>query len=279
MRANRGIGRIMLSRSRRCKLCSPGRRRCQRSAIKLAVWVAASLMVCTSLARAADTDLALVMAIDVSGSIDADEYRLQHEGIARAFETPAVLAAISGGPHRAIDATVIEWSDRDKQVTIVPWMRIFDRASAAALATRVRAAQRTSDGLTAIGDALLAAAAAFKTLDDHPARRTIDLSGDGIANIGPPPAAVRDALVAQGITINGLAILKNEPWVSSYYDQNVVGGRGAFLLDVRDYESFAQAMQEKLVNEIAGRSLRLKRFGQAPGAFEPRSAKCFAQMQ
>lgn len=247
--------------------------------MKFAIWLAALLALTALPARAAESDLALVMAIDVSGSIDPGEYRLQHEGIARAFETPAVLAAIAGGPHSAIDVTVIEWSDRDKQVMIVPWTRVSDKASATTFAAQVRAAHRTSAGLTSIGDALLAAAAAFKTLDDHPARRIVDLSGDGIANIGPKPADVRDALVAQGITINGLAILQNEPWLSSYYDQNVVGGRGSFLLDVEGYKSFAQAMQEKLINEIAARPVPQKRFDRAQGPVESSSATNLAQMQ
>lgn len=247
--------------------------------MKVAAWCAALLVAVALPAHAADTDLALVMAVDVSGSIDAGEYRLQHEGIARAFESPPVLSAIAGGPHGTIDATVIEWSDRDKQVAIVPWTRLSGRASAAVFAAQVRAAHRTSDGLTAIGDALLAAAAAFKALHDHPARRVIDLSGDGIANIGPKPAAVRDALVAQGITINGLAILQNEPWLSSYYDQNVVGGQGAFLLDVRNYDSFTQAMQEKLVNEIVARSQSLKRFGRAQSPAEISLRTNLAQIQ
>lgn len=247
--------------------------------MKMAACIATLLVLTAFSARAADTDLALVMAVDVSGSIDADEYRLEHEGIARAFVNPAVLSAIAGGPDRAIDVTVMEWSDRDKQAVIVPWMRVSDEASGAAFADKVRAARRTSDGLTAIGDALLAAAAAFKTLVDHPARRVIDLSGDGMANIGPKPADVRDALVAQGIAINGLAILKNEPWLSNYYDQNVVGGRGSFLLDVQNYESFAQAIQEKLVNEIAARPERPKRLGRAQGPAEPQSARALAQMQ
>jgi len=247
--------------------------------MRIAVWFAALLALAALPAHAADTDLALVMAIDVSGSIDPGEYRLQHEGIARAFETPAVLSAIAGGPHGAIDVSVIEWSDRNKQAVIAPWTRVFDKASGEAFAVQVRAAHRTSGGLTSIGDALLAAAVAFKTLNDHPARRVIDLSGDGIANIGPKPADVRDALVAQGITINGLAILKNEPWLSSYYDQNVVGGRGSFLLDVRGYKSFAQAMQEKLINEIAGRALPLKHFGRTQGPAESSPATNLAQIQ
>jgi len=247
--------------------------------MKFVVWFAALLVLAASPACAAESDLALVMAIDVSGSIDPAEYRLQHEGIARAFETPAVLSAIAGGPSGAIDVTVIEWSDRHKQTTIVPWTRVSDRASAAAFAAQVRAAHRTSSGLTAIGDALLAAAAAFETLHDHPARRLIDLSGDGMANIGPKPAEVRDALVARGITINGLAILQNEPWLSSYYDQNVVGGRGSFLLDVQGYKSFAQAMQEKLIDEIAATPAPQKHFGRAQGPVAPPSATNLAQMQ
>lgn len=247
--------------------------------MRFVVWFAALLVLTALPARAAESDLALVMAVDVSGSIDPDEYRLQHEGIARAFETPAVLSAISGGPHGAIDVTVIEWSGRHKQVMTVPWTRITDPASGAAFAARVRAARRNAGGLTSIGDALLAAAAAFSTLGDHPARRVIDLSGDGIANVGPKPAEVRDALVARGITINGLAILRHEPWLSSYYDQNVVGGRGSFLLDVRDYNSFADAMQEKLIDEIAAIPTPQKHFGRALGPAEPPSTATLAQMQ
>jgi hypothetical protein len=202
-------------------------------------------------ARAATVDLALVMAVDVSESVDAEEYELQHEGIARAFESPPVLAAISGGSNSAVDVLVLEWSDRDKQVVTVDWTRVSDKASAAAFAAKVRASRRSSNGLTAIGDALLAAQAAFLNLPDRAARRVVDLSGDGIANIGPPPQQVRDELVAAGITVNGLAILKTEPWLDGYYDQNVVGGPGGFLVQVDDFPSFAAAMQQKLLAEIA----------------------------
>ncbi len=202
-------------------------------------------------ARAAEVDLALVLAVDVSESVDAGEYTLQHEGIARAFENPAVISAIRGGAAGGIDVLVMEWSDRDKQVVTVDWTHVSDRASAGAFAAKVRASKRSSNGLTAIGDALLAAGAAFKRLGDHPARRVIDLSGDGMANIGPPPDEVRDALVQQGITINGLAILQNEPWLDRYYDMNVIGGANAFLLQIEKFDSFAQAMQQKLLNEIS----------------------------
>jgi Protein of unknown function (DUF1194) len=211
---------------------------------------ASAALFCAS-ARAEPVDVALVLAVDVSESIDAEEYQLQHEGIARAFENPAVVSAIRGGPHGAIEAMVLEWSDRDKQVVTVPWLRIGDANTAAAFAAEVRASKRSSAGLTAIGDALLASAAAFTHLPDKTDRRVIDVSGDGMANIGPPPNQVRDTLVAQGIAINGLAILKTEPWLDQYYDQYVVGGDHSFLLKVVDFQSFATAIEQKLLGEIS----------------------------
>jgi hypothetical protein len=219
--------------------------RCRVAALALLSLLAAAP------ARAGSVDLALVLADDVSESIDADEYELQHEGIARAFEGAPLVAAISGGANGAIDVLVLEWSDRDKQVVTVDWTRVSDKASAAAFAAKVRASRRSSNGLTAIGDALLAAQASFLNLPDRAARRVVDLSGDGMANIGPPPQQVRDAMVAAGITVNGLAILKTEPWLDSYYDQNVVGGPGGFLVQVDDFASFAAAMQQKLLAEVA----------------------------
>jgi Protein of unknown function (DUF1194) len=216
-----------------------------------AALILAALLLAPLAARAATVDLALVFAVDVSESVDAEEYELQHEGIARAFESPALLDAIKGGAHGAIDVLVLEWSDPDKQVVTVDWTRVSDKASAAAFTAKVRASKRSSSGLTAIGNALLAAQAEFRRLPDKTARRVVDVSGDGMANIGPPPQAVRDEMVAAGIVINGLAILKTEPWLSSYYDQYVVGGPGGFLLQVEDFPSFAQAMQQKLLAEVA----------------------------
>ncbi len=215
-----------------------------------AVLVLAFLALGGGVVRAAPVDLALVLAVDVSESVDGDEYELQHEGIARAFDSPSLVDAIRGGKLGAIDVLVLEWSDRDKQVVTVDWTRVSDTASASAFAAKVRASQRSSNGLTAIGDALVAAGAAFKRLPDQATRRVIDVSGDGMANIGPPPAQIRDLLVADGITINGLAILKTEPWLASYYDQDVIGGPGSFLMEVEDFASFVAAMQQKLMSEV-----------------------------
>jgi Protein of unknown function (DUF1194) len=233
-------------------------------------------------ARAAAVDLALVLAVDVSESIDAEEYDLQHEGIARAFESAPLIAAIAGGANGAIDALVLEWSDRDKQVVTVDWSRVGDAASAADFARKVRASQRSSNGLTAIGDALLAARRLLDAAPDPADRRMVDLSGDGIANIGPPVRDVRDELVAAGITINGLAILASEPWLESYYDEYVIGGPGAFLLRAEEFASFATAMQNKLLSEISGLPPSAEMLAQG-GQADHRSARRFiapaAQMQ
>jgi uncharacterized protein DUF1194 len=204
------------------------------------------------IAGAQPVDLALVMAVDVSESVDAGEYLLQHDGIARAFEDLQLVAAIGAGRRGAIEAAVLEWSDRDKQKVTVGWTRIADAESAAAFARKVRQSQRSSNGLTAIGDALLAARALFDSAPEPADRKLVDLSGDGIANIGPPVREARDALVAAGITINGLAILASEPWLESYYDEYVIGGAGAFLMRAEDFSSFAAAMHNKLLSEVAG---------------------------
>jgi hypothetical protein len=198
--------------------------------------------------------VALVLAVDVSESVSSERYLLQHEGIARAFESPQLLDAIAGVPG-GIEALVLEWSDPDKIAITVGWTRITSRAAAAAFAASVRRTQRTSNGLTAIGSALLAAAAAFDHLPEPAGHRVIDISGDGMANFGVPPVAARDALVGKGITINGLAILSEEPWLDEYYRSNVIGGPSAFVAVAKGYDSFAEAILRKLVQEVAGISI------------------------
>ena len=194
--------------------------------------------------------VALVLAIDVSESVSSERYVLQHDGIARAFETPLLIDAIAAVPG-GIEALVLEWSDPDKIAITVGWTRIANRGAAAAFSASVRATERTSHGLTAIGSAMLAAAATFEQMPEPAGRRVIDVSGDGIANFGVPPATARDALVKQGITINGLAILSEEPWLEDYYSRNVVGGPAAFVVAAKSFDSFAEAMLRKLVQEVA----------------------------
>jgi hypothetical protein len=202
-------------------------------------------------APAAGAGLALVLAVDVSASVTADSYLLQRDGIARAFENPRLGNAISAVPG-GIEALVLEWSDPDRIAVTVGWTRLADKTSAASFAAAVRETKRSSGGLTAIGPALLAAAAAFDHTPEPAPHRIIDISGDGMANFGLPPPVARDRIVASGISINGLAILTEESWLEAYYRSNVIGGPGAFVVAARDFRSFAEAILRKLAQEIAG---------------------------
>jgi Protein of unknown function (DUF1194) len=212
---------------------------------------AACLLAVLTTLPAQAASVALVLAIDVSESVSAERYILQHEGIARAFETPQLIEAIAAAPG-GIEALVLEWSDPDKIAVTVGWTRIADRGAAAAFARSVRATERSSHGLTAIGSAMLAAGAAFDRMPDPATHRVIDISGDGMANFGASPVEARDALVGKGITINGLAILSEEPWLDDYYRGNVIGGPSSFVLVAKSYDSFAEAILRKLVQEVAG---------------------------
>src|SRR3954447_18076758 len=178
--------------------------------------IAALFLMLLAVLPANAAGVALVLAVDVSESVSSGRYMLQREGIARAFESPQLVAAIAAVPG-GIEALVVEWSDPEKIAITVGWTRITNRGSAAAFAAAVRASRRSSSGLTAIGPALLAAAAAFEQLPEPAEQRIIDLSGDGMANFGAAPAAARDRIVAAGISINALAILTEEPWLEGYY--------------------------------------------------------------
>jgi hypothetical protein len=228
-----------------------------RIALVLLCAIAAAL---GGIAAAQAAAVALVLAVDVSESVSTERYILQHDGIARAFETPKLIETISAVPG-GIEALVLEWSDPDKIAVTVGWTRISGQPGAAGFAAAVRATQRTSRGLTAIGSAMLAAAAAFEHMPEPAAHRVIDVSGDGMANFGVPPEQVRDQLVRQGITINGLAILTEEPWLDDYYRHNVIGGPAGFCIVAENMDSFAEAMLKKLVQEIAGRPAHLANAG------------------
>jgi Ca-activated chloride channel homolog len=218
-----------------------------------AITVATLIVLMLEVASAQGAALALVLAIDVSASVTADSYVLQQDGIARAFTSPRLAEAISAAPG-GIEVLVLEWSDPDKIAVTVDWTRVADTGSADAFAAAVRATRRSSAGITAVGPALLAAAATFDHLPEPAGHRMIDISGDGIANFGLPPAAARDRIVAAGIAINGLAIVTDEPWVADYYRNNVIGGPLAFVVIARTFDDFADAMLRKLVQEVAGAS-------------------------
>jgi Protein of unknown function (DUF1194) len=195
-------------------------------------------------------DVALVLAVDVSLSVNDQRYQLQREGLAAAFESPDLARAITGGPNGAVSVSVMEFSDPDRQFPVIEWTRIASAADAQHLAARIRKTRRSSDGLTGIADALLAAQELFDESPFAASRRVVDVSGDGMNNIGTEMTTARDQLVAAGITINGLPILSEEPWLETYYTEYVIGGPDAFVITAEGLDSFAAAMKRKLVQEL-----------------------------
>jgi hypothetical protein len=196
-------------------------------------------------------DLKLVLAVDSSSSVDPEEFALQMDGIAHAFRTPELIAAIQAGAHRAIAVTLVEWSNASWQRENVGWTVIHDAASADGFARLVETAPRLIyGGATSISGALRFALGQLAASTVTAERRVIDVSGDGSNNQGAPVAEARGVALAAGVTINGLAIVNEESDLEQYYRSEVIGGPGAFALAARDYDDFARAILRKLLREI-----------------------------
>lgn len=180
------------------------------------------------------------------------EYRLQMTGLVQAFRDPAVIAAIEGTGKDGIAVTLYHWSSSGEQEQIVPWARITDALSAADFANAIAAnyERRFADS-TGIGDAIRFGASLIRRNRFEGRRKSIDVSGDGRNNSGVPPDIVRDAIVAEGISINGLAILNDEPYLHLYYARNVIGGPAAFVTTVASYDDIVRGMRIKLLREIS----------------------------
>ncbi len=204
-------------------------------------------------AAEAEVDLQLVLAVDASGSVNQRRFDLQKQGYASAFRNPRVLNAIRSGISQAIAVTMIQWTGPRLQIHVVPWMVVKDEASAEALAAAIETTpRRLFGGGTSISGAIDYARLIVLAQSPFTAtRRTIDVSGDGANNIGRPAALARDEAVRYGITINGLPILSVEPDLDHYYFENVIGGPGAIMVPADSYESFAEAILKKLIQEIA----------------------------
>ena len=204
-------------------------------------------------------DLALVLAVDASGSIDPAEFQLQKEGIAAAVLSDDVLSAVRSGRHDCIAIALVEWGSPGGAALIVDWMCITDRASAEAFAATLLAAPRSSQSYNALGDAISLATALLGACPCQPTRRVIDISGDNPDNRSRLPATLaRDAAVAAGITVNALAILNSDqlgpggrPYLVERYEGDVIGGFGAFVTTAHTRADFARALRQKMVLEIA----------------------------
>ena len=203
-------------------------------------------------ACAAPVDIELVLAVDCSGSIDRDEFALQIRGYAAALTSPKVVQAIQSGGVGAIAVTYVQWSGPFIQNQVIGWSLIKDAPSAAAFAAAMTATpRRIFGGGTSLSGAIDYAQSLFATSGFEAGRRTIDVSGDGINNSGRPPTDARDDAVQAGTTINGLPILTDFPTLDRYYAEDVIGGPGAFVVPARDFDSFAAAILDKLIREVA----------------------------
>ena len=221
-------------------------------------------------------DLELVIASDVSTSMDIEEKRLQRDGFVAAFRSPEVQRAISRGARRRIAVVYVEWGSVDRQRVVVPWTLIDGPASAYAFADRLAETfpGRLAYG-TALGNALAFGARLFDRNSYEGERWVIDVSGDGMSNRGEPLDVVRRDVLARGIVINGLPIVYHDaaeavPFggigadeaaaltlvsndeLVAYFETQVIGGPGAFVVPVKSRAQYAQAIRDKLVREIAG---------------------------
>ena len=196
-------------------------------------------------------DIELVLAVDVSGSVNAGEQELQRTGLARAFRDPAVIDAIRALPS-GLAVAVVGFAGAAQCRTVVDWHRLTDRGSAEMFADMVAAAFPIAFEYahkTAIGDAI---AWSLEELarNGFQGRAKIDVSGDGRSTDGAYPGPMRDRAIAAGVTINGLAIVNDEPYLADYYRRTVIGGVGAFVLTATGYESFADSIRLKLLREL-----------------------------
>jgi len=238
----------------------------RRAAAALAAAAIAATVGATAAIATTDqpVDLELLLAVDASPSVNYQEFGLQMFGLAAAFRDPAVVRAIRAAAPNGIAVALMQWAGVDEQALGPDWSLVNDAATADRFAARIEETPRLAGrGGTAVGNALGYGLGLLDANDFTGARRVIDLSGDGPANQGTAPEPVRARVVAAGVTVNGLAILDEEPDLARYYLANVVGGPGSFLLTADDFEDFARAIRNKLIVEISGAPVAGR--GPAPG--------------
>ncbi|CCE10433.1 conserved exported hypothetical protein [Bradyrhizobium sp. STM 3843] len=211
---------------------------------------------------ATPVDVELVIAVDVSYSMDLDELAVQREGYAQAITSTEFLQALRTGPNARISLTYFEWSASSDQKIIIPWRVIEGPETADAIANEILQTPVRRGSRTSISGAILFAMPLFEQDPYRGLRRVIDISGDGPNNNGPPVTSVRDEALAKGIVINGLPVMVKEPSYSTmdidnldwYYEDCVVGGPGSFVVPIKDRDNFKEAIRAKLIREVADRT-------------------------
>jgi hypothetical protein len=245
----------------------------RRSMIALVAGLAAAAAAVTGIAapnlvqrnaqtNAVPVDVELVLAVDISYSMDPEEQALQREGYIAAITSNDFMQALKQGMHGKVAVTYFEWAGQSEQRIVVPWRIIEGPESADAFAGEIARAPMRRAARTSISGALLFGAYLFDGSGYRGLRRVIDVSGDGTNNNGPLVALTRDDVLAKGITINGLPIMLNRPnfggvdlaELDIYYEDCVVGGPGSFVIAIREREKFKEAIRTKLILEVAGRT-------------------------
>ncbi len=226
------------------------------------LWLSAPASAQRGQAQKADNivDVQLVLAVDISYSMDPDEQALQRDGYASALVSDEFLNALKLGPRGRIALAYVEWAGENEQRLVLDWKIIDGPASARAFSDAIRSTPMRRAYRTSISGALQFSAKLFQTSGYRGLRNVIDVSGDGVNNQGPPVTRVRDDVVSRGVTINGLPLLLKQsnnaamdvPELDLYYEDCVIGGAGAFVIPVRSTAEFARAIKTKLVLEVAG---------------------------
>lgn len=196
-------------------------------------------------------DLVLVLALDVSASVDDREFELQRQGLANAFRDPGVLEAIVGGATKQIAVAAVQWSGKHQQSIEIPWTIVKGRQSADRVsAALMKMPRRFTGGQTDISGMIEFTAAHALSAPVAAPRRVVDISGDGLDNVSYSTHEERDSAVRAGVTINALAIRNEVPDLDAYYRSYVIGGPQAFVITARDYQAFSDAILRKLIREI-----------------------------
>ncbi len=220
----------------------------------LAMLAASAPSALLAAAQAEQVDLALVMAVDVSESVDDARFTLQMDGIARALESREVQASVLSGPHQAMLLALVQWSNRP--VLSLPWTLLTSGADVQQFAARVRRLRRASNGFTCMSVALRSIADKLLTQLPVPAERVVvDVSGDGRDNCNPLETVdqVRDELAASSVTLNGLPILEGDEaaTLEGWYRDHLIGGPNAFLVPAESFDDFDRAIRRKFVTEMS----------------------------
>lgn len=231
--------------------------------VRIVALVASLLAFCGAARAAEQVDLLLVLASDVSRSVDTRKFQLQREGYAAALSSPRVIDAIRSGPHGRIAICFVEWSGATSLKLVIDWTIVNDAASARKIGDQMLELPRSFADRTSISAGLEFSMAQLERAPYQAVRRTIDVAGDGTNNSGRDISTVRDEVLAKGVTINGLVILSETPlpWnpehtnppggLDEYYRRNVTGGPGSFVMVAENHNSFGQAIIKKMVAEIA----------------------------